>query len=123
MEIVKEHDQPTGLLFGPAACAAIPESLATGECVGMSNTAYRTDVLRGISPSPPHCRLMDWFMATAGWIRGARFSFDNTPRMMYRQYGHNIARIILHLPQKHSPSHGPRSQPLQTYPVAHAYNV
>ena len=80
--------------FWAAASVAIPESLATVNVFGMSNTAYRTDVLRGISPSPPHCRLMDWFMATAGWIRGARFSFDNTPRMMYRQYGHNIAPIL-----------------------------
>jgi hypothetical protein len=94
MEIMKEDNQPTGLFFGPVSPAAIPQMLATANVFGMSNTAYRTDVLREIPPSPPQCRLMDWFIATAAWVRGARFAFDNTPRMKYRQYGHNVARVL-----------------------------
>ena len=94
MEIVKEDGQSTGLLFGPVSPAAIPQMLARVNVFGMSNTAYRTDVLREIPPSPPQGRLMDWFLATAGWVRGARFSFDNTPRMKYRQYGNNTARVL-----------------------------
>jgi hypothetical protein len=94
LEIVQEDDQPTGLFFGPVVAAAIPQMLATVNVFGMSNTAYRTHVLREIPPSPPQCRLMDWFIATAGWIRGARFSFDNTPRMKYRQYENNTARVL-----------------------------
>jgi hypothetical protein len=94
MEIVKEDNQPTGLLFRPLASASIPQILARVNVFGMSNTAYRTDMLREIPSSPPQCRLMDWFIVTAAWTRGARFSFDNTPRMKYRQYGDNTARIL-----------------------------
>ena len=94
MEIVREDDQPTGVFFGPVTSAAIPQMLARVNVFGMSNTAYRTDALREIPSSPPQCRLMDWFIVTAAWIRGARFSFDNTPRMKYRQYGDNTARIL-----------------------------
>jgi hypothetical protein len=37
---------------------------------------------------------MDWYIATAAWMREARFSFDNTPHMKYRQYEGNVARIV-----------------------------
>ena len=59
MEIVKEDNQPTGLLFRPLASASIPQILARVNVFGMSNTAYRTDMLREIPSSPPQCRLMD----------------------------------------------------------------
>ena len=94
MDIVGEDNQPTGICFGPVSSASIPQMLATVNVFGLSNTAYRTDVLRNIPPSPPSCRLMDWFLATAAWGQGARFSFDNTPRMKYRQYGHNTACVL-----------------------------
>jgi hypothetical protein len=94
LEIVQEDGQPTGLFFGPVSHATIPQMLARVNVFGMSNTAYRTNILRQIPPAPPQGRLMDWFIATAGWIRGARFSFDNTPRMKYRQYGNNTARVL-----------------------------
>ena len=85
MEIVKDDTQPTGLYFRLPP-RAIPGLLAKTNAFGMSNTAYRAEVLREIPPSPPQWRLMDWFRATACWIRDARLSFDNTPGMMYRQY-------------------------------------
>jgi len=94
LEIVKEDGQSTGSFFGPVSPAAIPQMLARVNVFGMSNTVYRTDILRAIPPSPPQGRLMDWFIATAGWVRGARFSFDNRPRMKYRQYGSNTARVL-----------------------------
>lgn len=94
MEIVKEDSQSTGLLFAPATNSSIPKILARVNVFGMSNTAYRTDMLRDVPPSPPQCRLMDWYIATAAWTREARFSFDHTPHMKYRQYGENVARIV-----------------------------
>jgi hypothetical protein len=61
----------------------------------MSNTAYRCDVLRQCLPLPDHCEIVDWLVATRAWAMGARFAFDPSPRMAYRQYASNIARVLL----------------------------
>jgi hypothetical protein len=94
MEIVNEDGGSLDTLFQPGPLAKIPSMLARTNAFGMSNTAYRTDLLREIPTTPPQCCLMDWFIATAGWIRGSRFHFDTTPRMQYRQYSRNIARVL-----------------------------
>lgn len=61
---------------------------------GLSNTVYQTSILKKCLPIPDDCILVDWFLATSAWIRGAKFSFDLIPRMQYRQYTQNTARIV-----------------------------
>ncbi len=94
MEIVDEGGDSLNSIFQPGPSAAIPRMLARANAFGMSNTAYRTDTLRGIPATPPQCVLMDWFIATSAWIRGTRFQFDSIPRMQYRQYSANTARVL-----------------------------
>jgi hypothetical protein len=94
MDIVEENGSFTGLSFHPPALSEIPQMLARANIFGLSNTTYRTDMLRRLPPAPAQCRLMDWFMATAAWAQGASFSFEKTPQMQYRQYGQNTARIL-----------------------------
>jgi hypothetical protein len=122
MEIVKD-DQPTGLLFGQAASVAIPESLATVNVFGMSNTAYRTDALGDFTVAATlssdglvhgHC----WLDPRCS-LQLRQHSSNDVPAV-WEQYRANTASIYARI---HSPSHGPRSRPLQSYPVAHAYNV
>jgi hypothetical protein len=60
---------------------------------GLSNTAYRSDVLRACLPIPAAAALVDWYLITMAWLQGARLAFDPTPRMDYRQHGANMARI------------------------------
>jgi hypothetical protein len=61
---------------------------------GLSNTAYRTAVLRRCLPYPTDCVLVDWFLATRAWLDDADLWFDVVPQMLYRQYPRNTARAI-----------------------------
>jgi hypothetical protein len=62
--------------------------------LGLSNTAWRAGALRTCLPAPPECIAMDWFLATIGWCRGFRISFDREIGMRYRQHGSNTARVL-----------------------------
>lgn len=60
---------------------------------GMSNTAYRTQLLRACLPIDPRVRVVDWFLATRAWLLGARIHFDRRPCMYYRQHARNFTRV------------------------------
>ena len=82
-----------GLRFGP------PDGDARGilsryNVFGLSNSAYRADVLRACLPVQRDCVLFDWLLATRAWAAGATMSFDRVPRMTYRQHGANIAGVM-----------------------------
>lgn len=62
---------------------------------GLSNSAFRSDLLRRCLPIPASALLVDWFLATRAWLLGARLAFDRVPRMDYRQHSSNTARIKL----------------------------
>jgi len=61
---------------------------------GLTNTAWRSRLLKSCLPVPPDCALMDWLLATRAWGVDARVEYDRVPRMRYRQYGGNTARIL-----------------------------
>jgi hypothetical protein len=50
-------------------------------------------MLRRCLPLPGDAVLVDWVLATRAWLLGARLSFDPVPRMDYRQYSANTARL------------------------------
>jgi hypothetical protein len=60
---------------------------------GLSNSAFRSDLLRTCLPIPAEVVLVDWFLATKAWLYGARMVFDPVVRMDYRQHGSNMARV------------------------------
>jgi hypothetical protein len=60
---------------------------------GFSNSAIRSELLRQCLPLPGDAVLVDWVLATRAWLLGARLSFDPVPRMDYRQYSANTARL------------------------------
>jgi hypothetical protein len=62
---------------------------------GFSNSAFRSDLLRRCLPIPPQAILVDWYLATRAWLLGASMAFDHVPRMKYRQYPSNTARLRL----------------------------
>ena len=74
---------------GVAADAVFPRTNA----FGLSNTAWRADLLRRCLPIPAEAMLVDWFLATRAWLVGARLAFGERAEMDYRQYGANIARV------------------------------
>jgi hypothetical protein len=94
LKIIGEDGTDMGLVFGPSAPDDAARMLPHRNVFGMSNTVYRTSVLKRCLPVPDECELVDWLLATRAWSLDARLGFEPTPRMMYRQYGDNIARVI-----------------------------
>lgn len=77
-----------------AAGESIDDVMPRRNVVGLSNSAYRTETLRGCLPIPEGSVLVDWFLATMAWAQDASFALDPAPRMSYRQHGDNTARVV-----------------------------
>jgi len=60
---------------------------------GLSNTAYRSELLRRCLPLPPGALAVDWYLATRAWLLGAAFDADAELRMDYRQHGANTTVV------------------------------
>lgn len=61
---------------------------------GLSNSSFRSTVLRRCLPIPVDAVLVDWYLATLAWLLGASFRADAEIGMSYRQYGTNTARVL-----------------------------
>ena len=94
LQIIDEKEKYLGIIFGALpgedACAL----LARYNVFGLSNTAYRSDILRRCLPLSAECQLIDWLLATRAWALDASLYFDHTPRMAYRQYPANVAPVL-----------------------------
>jgi len=94
LHIIDESGRKLGATFGLLEVDDLRALLPRYNVFGLSNTAYRSDMLRGCLPLPDGCDLIDWQLATRAWLLGAKLHFDSIPRMSYRQYSANIARVI-----------------------------
>lgn len=94
LRIIDEDGRDVGCTFGPPPEADPAELLPRYNVFGLSNTAYRSDVLARCLPVPPQCVLFDWAIAVRAWMLGARLGFDPTPEMWYRQHPANTARVL-----------------------------
>lgn len=94
LRLVDETARDIGAVFGIDASCDLGTMLPTHNVLGLSNTAYRSTVLRRCLPVPSECELVDWLLGTRAWASGARLQFDPTPRMCYRQYGQNVAQVL-----------------------------
>ena len=94
LRMVDAEARYLGIDFGPVDGEDPVEMLPRNNVFGLSNTAYRTQVLRGCLPIPAENPLVDWLLATRAQALGARMTFDPTPLMSYRQHGENIARVL-----------------------------
>jgi hypothetical protein len=93
LRLVDEHGQPLGLSLAAPDDDQAGSTLPRTNAFGLSNTAYRCDVLRACLPIPAEAALVDWYLVTMAWLQDARLTFDPTARMDYRQHGANTARI------------------------------
>ena len=93
LRLVDEAGQPMGLSLATPGDGGADAILPRTNAFGLSNTAYRSDVLRACLPIPAAAALVDWYLITMAWLQGARLAFDPTARMDYRQHGANMARI------------------------------
>lgn len=94
MRIIDEHGNDLGIVLEPPEGQDIGGLLPRSNMFGLSNTVYRTRILRQCLPIPADCVLVDWFLITRAWTLGARLDFDFTCRMAYRQHPLNAARVL-----------------------------
>lgn len=71
------------------------ESLPQSNVFGLSNTAYRTSLLRQIFPLPIQVDTVDWYMAAVSVALQARIHVRPEEDMFYRQHGRNMAGPML----------------------------
>ena len=93
LRVVDEDGRPVGLSLGLAPNEQPAESLPRHNVYGLSNSAFRSDTLAACLGIPAEVALVDWYLATRAWLRGARMSFDSVERMDYRQHRANTARV------------------------------
>lgn len=93
LRLVDQQGQELGLTFGLPPGTKAEEVFPQHNVFGLSNSAYRTDLLRRCLPVPAGVVLVDWFLATRAWLFGASLGFDPMVRMDYRQHGANMARV------------------------------
>jgi hypothetical protein len=94
MRLIDERGLDLKMLFQFDSLETLDSVLPRFNMFGLSNSAYRTEVLRRCLPIPHECVLVDWFLATKAWLEGARMGFDSTCLMAYRQFSRNTARVI-----------------------------
>ena len=94
MRIIDADGNDLNTVFKPPAGVDVATLLLSKNVFGLSNTIYRSQILRRCLPIPPDCILADWFLVTRAWTSGARLSFDYTTRMAYRQYPDNVAKVL-----------------------------
>jgi hypothetical protein len=94
LRIMDESARDLGVVFGPPPGVGLEQLLVRYNVLGLSNTAYRSDLLRRCLPIPHDTELMDWLLAVRSLALGARMRFDPVPGMWYRQYGANTAVVL-----------------------------
>jgi len=73
---------------------ATPETILPRHNVyGLSNTAWRSSILRNCLPIPDQVEIVDWYLATRAWLCGFQLDFDNTVYMDYRQHSNNMVYV------------------------------
>jgi hypothetical protein len=94
LRLVDENGRAIGPILGAASGDQATAMLPRHNVFGLSNTAYRSDLVRRCLPLPPGLVIVDWYLATAAWQLGARLDFDPVPRMDYRQHGNNMTQVV-----------------------------
>ena len=93
LRLVDQRGRDLGMTLGLPQ-ATVPESVFPRNNVfGLSNSAFRSDLLRRCLPIPATAALVDWFLATRAWLLGAKLTFEEIVRMDYRQHGANMAQV------------------------------
>jgi hypothetical protein len=92
LDLVDESGASLGLSFDRPPLP--PEQvLPRHNLFGLSNSAYRSDLLRRCLPVPAQAELVDWYIATRAWLLGARMAFGPRVEMKYRQHGANMVQV------------------------------
>lgn len=94
MQLIDQSGTPLDINFSPLLISDYTTILFRWNVFGLSNTAYRSELVKKCLPIPPDCITVDWYLATMALLHGSMLGFDGNPQMYYRQHGANTARII-----------------------------
>lgn len=61
---------------------------------GLSNSNYKSFVLREILPIPKDCKIVDWFIATLAFLFRYKSGYVSETFMKYRIYEENVTKVI-----------------------------
>jgi hypothetical protein len=93
LRLVDQQGRDLDLTLGLPATAGPENVFPRNNVFGLSNSAFRSDLLRRCLPIPATAALVDWFLATRAWLVGAKLTFEKIARMDYRQHGENMAQV------------------------------
>jgi hypothetical protein len=93
LNLVTQTGEPMRITMGLPSAVPVDSVLPRHNIFGLSNSAFRTELLRQCLPIPQEVALVDWFLATRAWLCEARLIFDHTPRMDYRQHEQNMTQV------------------------------
>lgn len=94
IRVVNGQGKDLGLTFALAPSGGVDAVLPRYNIFGLSNSSFRSSVLKRCLPIPAGAVMVDWYLATLAWLLGARFRADTEVGMAYRQYGSNTARVL-----------------------------
>lgn len=93
LRLIDQQGGDLGSTFGLPAQVRPENVFPRNNVFGLSNSAFRSDLLRRCLPILASVVLVDWFLSTKAWLVGATLSFDPVARMDYRQHGANMAKV------------------------------
>jgi len=94
MSVISEDGHDLAIKFNRPQKKSFLDIMLRNNIFGLSNSAYRSEMLRKCVPFPKNCVLLDWFIATRAMNNDADMFFDDVARMRYRQHSANIARVL-----------------------------
>jgi hypothetical protein len=94
LDVVDAAGERLGIVFGGDVRSDFSALLPRYNVFGLSNTAYRCDLLRRCLPIPSGTVVIDWLLVTRALALGAGLGFDSRPGMAYRQHGRNTAEVV-----------------------------
>ncbi|MGO9952133.1 MAG: hypothetical protein ACLPN1_07965 [Dissulfurispiraceae bacterium] len=93
LRLVDRSGEDMGLALRLPRHANPEDVLPKNNVFGLSNSAFRSDLLRRCLPIPADVELVDWYLATQAWLLGAKLAFDDVVRMDYRQHSTNMVQV------------------------------
>ncbi len=94
LRMVGPEGDDLGATMPPEQYARPEAALPEHNIYGLSNSAYHTDLLAECLPLPGGVVMIDWFLATQAWLRGASLSFNRTVQMEYRRHEENTLPLL-----------------------------
>lgn len=93
LRLVDHSGREMGVEMGLPEGWSVDDVLPRYNIFGLSNTAWRADLLQACLPVPPEVEIVDWFLATRAWLLRATLHFHVRAGMDYRQHASNMVRV------------------------------